>query len=132
MSESYNKSSEKLTWKCKHQNHKPWDATYGSVVNRGSWCTECGVESRTHSNRNSNGLEIAKKYAESKGGKCLSEVYVKSSEKLTWKCKHECHKTWDAVYSSVVNGGRWCTECSKEKKINKKKASLIKPLNHVA
>lgn len=110
----YINSKEKLTWKCKNPEHKPWNSTY-SHVNNGTWCPECGKESMANSKRDRTGLEIAKKHAESKGGKCLSGIYVRGHEKLTWKCKHQNHKYWDASYNSVVNKGSWCRKCSKEK-----------------
>jgi len=47
--------------------------------------------------------------AESRGGKCLSTVYVNSQTKLKWQCK-EGH-IWMAVPASV-SFGRWCRKCT--------------------
>jgi len=51
--------------------------------------------------------------AESRGGKCLSKVYINSQTKLTWQCK-EGH-IWKAIPASV-SFGRWCRECTGLKK----------------
>lgn len=55
-------------------------------------------------------LEIAKKLAVSRGGECLSEVYVKSADKLRWKCSHG-HE-WEDSLNHVKDSGRWCPTCS--------------------
>lgn len=52
--------------------------------------------------------EEAKKLAESKGGKCLSE-YIKTRISMTWVCKKG--HTWDAELSRIRRG-HWCKKCS--------------------
>lgn len=58
----------------------------------------------------------AKEYAESKGGTCLSLVYSKSSDKLTFKCKVAKHEVFETPFSQITRGvnkskGHWCPEC---------------------
>jgi hypothetical protein len=59
-------------------------------------------------------LEKAKNHAISKGGECLSTEYVNSESKLTWKCSNINHPTWEAIYRSIINTGRWCPLCARE------------------
>ncbi len=54
-------------------------------------------------------IENAKKIAESRGGKCLSNTYKNAKEKLTWNCSK--NHTWMAIYDSVVNKNSWCPKC---------------------
>lgn len=55
-------------------------------------------------------LEKAKKYAETRKGKCLTEVYSNSKEKLEWKCQEEHHPSWHRTMS-VVYENSWCKLC---------------------
>ena len=118
LSNEYVNAIEKLTWKCSNQNHNPWNANYDKVVNFGRWCPQCKNERLSDINRNKNGLERAKKYAESKNGKCLSNEYVNNQGKLEWKCSNLNHPSWLASSVHIVNRERWCSHCRKE---NKKK-----------
>ena len=57
-------------------------------------------------------LKKAKEHASSKGGKCLSQRYVSSRDKLEWRCHDPKHKSWHAKYSNVLTkNGSWCPEC---------------------
>lgn len=60
-------------------------------------------------------LEKAKNHAISKGGECLSNEYVNSTSKLLWKCSNINHPTWGGTYSDIVNKGRWCPLCARER-----------------
>lgn len=107
VSDEYSGVKKKLKWCC-HKNHE-WESSYSSMVINGSWCPKCGLENISSNQINKNGLEMAKKYAISKGGECLSDEYIKSSEKLEWKCNNG--HTWSATYGSVVTSDRWCPKC---------------------
>jgi hypothetical protein len=50
-----------------------------------------------------------KELARSKGGECLSDVYVNTNTKLKWRCE-EGHE-WKAVPSSIKTG-TWCPYCA--------------------
>jgi thiol-disulfide isomerase/thioredoxin len=50
-----------------------------------------------------------KKLAESKGGKCLSDVYINSKTKLLWECQKG--HTWETVLGSIKQG-HWCPVCA--------------------
>ena len=54
-------------------------------------------------------LKECQKYAEKKGGKCLSEKYINCSTYMKWKCK-EGH-IWKAKYQDIKNSNSWCARC---------------------
>lgn len=60
-------------------------------------------------------LLSCQQYAESKGGKCLSQEYINTHEKLIWQC--EFGHIWEAMPSNVKRG-KWCSTCSRNKKLN--------------
>lgn len=55
-------------------------------------------------------IEIAKEYAKSKGGVCLSDVYINYSSNLTWHCGNKEHDNWEASYG-IINRKTWCPQC---------------------
>lgn len=59
-------------------------------------------------------LEFVNDYAEHRGGKCLSDVYVNDTSYLLWKCDkgHE----WKAPLCRLRNQKTWCPRCAREKK----------------
>jgi len=61
-------------------------------------------------------LKIYQKIAESKGGKCLSDVYVNSGEKLLFECQNK-HQ-WKAIPDNIKNKGTWCPICRRRKNKN--------------
>lgn len=111
LSSEYINMHNKLKWKCNHVNHKPWFASFTSIIHNNTWCKQCSNEKASLNLRNKNGLLEAQEYAESKGGKCLSTNYINSNTKLEWKCNIAEHNSWFANFSSVVLGGGWCPEC---------------------
>lgn len=99
LSEKYEGQKEKLKFRCK-EGHI-FDATPTSIKNRGSWCLICsGKEKGT--------IKEMQEVAKSKGGKCLSLLYVDSKTKLEWQCKDE-HK-WLAIPRDVKHKS-WCPAC---------------------
>lgn len=101
LSERYQHIRAPLAWECK-QGHR-WKASASAMV-EGSWCDKCVKEDY---------LAELQKLAKRKGGKCVSENYVKSGSPLLWECK-EGHR-WKAVPGSI-RGGHWCPECAGVKK----------------
>lgn len=93
--------SSKTKIKCK-KGHI-WESTYLSIVLNGRWCPECGgVKKLT--------IADAKNIAIERHGRCISNKYVNSNEKLKWTCYlgHE----WVATLSSVKNNNGWCPKCN--------------------
>ena len=99
LSKKYINSRTKLELECK-EGHRWFNIP--SHIKRGQWCRDCsGLRKLT--------IEQMQELAKSRGGKCLSKIYVNSGTKLKWKCK-EGHE-WNAVPSSI-NRGSWCKKCS--------------------
>ena len=73
-----------------------------------------------------NPLEIAKEYAKTKDGECLSieTVYKNNMSKFIWKCANPKHKPWSARFSNIVNKPHWCPECGKGN-LSEKRTRLI-------
>ncbi len=112
LSNEYKNSSNKMIWKCSNKKHNTWDASYAEVVNNNTWCPQCKGKRISEALLNKDGLKIAQEYAESKGGKCVSNEYLGANSKLEWKCANNYHKSWFANYDSVVRAKSWCPECS--------------------
>lgn len=103
LSTSYTKAKEKLFWQCK-EGHQ-WSIALSNIINANSWCPVCRKS------------EIEQKYlnemhsiAKSKNGKCLSEKYIKASEKIKWQCENG--HIWYALLANI-RAGCWCPECKK-------------------
>lgn len=74
LSTEYINSSSRLTWKC-DKGHQ-WESSY-NLINKGTWCPECGKVSISIKNKDKEGLIKSQEYAISKSGKCLSTEYIK-------------------------------------------------------
>ncbi len=85
-----------------------WKAMPYSILS-GTWCPKCAnVEAGLNRRLK---LDDIKDYAKAKGGKCLSESYTNSGNKLLWQCEkgHE----WEATQENVMhkNNPTWCPKC---------------------
>lgn len=96
-----------LLWRCK-EGHQ-WSATPNNIK-RGKWCPYCAGKARLT-------IEQMREIAAARGGKCLSDKYTKSDDKLQWECA-EGHR-WEATPESVKGyggkGGSWCPLCARRK-----------------
>ncbi len=54
-------------------------------------------------------IEDMKAVAKSRGGECLSAMFVNCHDKLTWKCMHG--HIWDTRFWTIKKGS-WCPVCS--------------------
>jgi hypothetical protein len=59
-------------------------------------------------------LESLRQHALSKGGLCLSAIYLGGRDRYEWEC-HLGHK-WQAIWYNVKNGS-WCHECERLRRI---------------
>ena len=105
LSNTYNNANSRLEWECS-EGHR-WRATPGSVK-YGSWCKVC-AGSRTHT------IEEMRKYAGSKGWKCLSDSYKNNKVLLEWQCENE-HR-WEATANNILRGSK-CPRCSGKQILN--------------
>ena len=67
--------------------------------------------------------------AESRGGECLSTVYINSSSHLTWECG--CGNIWEAIPANIKSG-RWCAKCGAKKSWNKRTKPSLQTLHQLA
>ena len=107
LSTVYEGNSVPLQWRC--ANGHVW-STKPINVTIGHWCPECGKDvaaARARSTRL--GIELMRKLASKRGGRCLSTNYVNTQTKLHWECK--VGHRWFAVPSNVKNGS-WCPACA--------------------
>ena len=110
LSKIYINNQTKLKWECS-KGHQ-WNAMPSKVV-LGQWCRICSYKEINKDKKLTIGQmdEIAK----TKGGKCLSTIYVNSKTKLKWECS-KGHQ-WDAMPIKVKNAGTWCPFCAGNRKI---------------
>ena len=108
LSTEYINSKKNLQWKCHDLKHLSWNAPFDRVVGSKRWCPECAK------NQQLPGIELAKEYAKSKNGECLSTQYINTKTKLQWKCENEKHLSWFSSFEHAVTRNQWCPHCYKE------------------
>lgn len=98
LSNDYKNNLAKLLWRCP-KGHE-WEAAAASIL-RGSWCPFCVGRRKT--------VLDMQRWAQERGGFCLSSEYVNPTTKLLWKCSvgHE----WQAIPNAIQQGG-WCPFCA--------------------
>lgn len=119
LSSKYLNANSHLEWKCANPNHEPWFSRYGHIVTEKRWCRRCASSEVNSKRINPNGLQIAKDYAISKGGQCLSQKYENCKTLLEWKCGNNEHDSWFRSYTNTVTGCLWCRKCSTIEKAKK-------------
>jgi len=108
LSESYFNVDSKMKWSC-DKGHE-WTASLYNIKNRKQWCPYCAKNVKLT-------LELAKKIAKERGGKCLSKSYFNIDSKLKWKCA-KGHK-WASSLYNIKNKKYWCPHCAKnQRKLN--------------
>jgi len=111
LSDTFVSSQSPMEWRCKH-NHI-FVKNY-SGVQQGHWCAICSGRARKT-------IQDARDLAESRGGKCLSDVYVNSKAKMSFECS--CGFRWESNYSSISQG-QWCPRCGNIRRGLARKLSL--------
>jgi hypothetical protein len=70
-------------------------------------------------------IEKLRELAKTRGGDCLSTIYLGVKAKLEWVCK-EGH-TWDAT-PDTISTGTWCPVCANVRRVIKQRfSSLLSP-----
>jgi hypothetical protein len=101
--------NDKLKFEC-GEGHI-WETSPQSIKNMNSWCWECFKKSQMVDS-----LETYRQIARDRGGVCLSEEYLGSMKKLSFRC-NEGH-IWSATPNSIKSKKTWCRECATKNKFD--------------
>jgi hypothetical protein len=101
LSESFNGTEKIHHYRCDAGHEWSAPALLGKL---GDWCRQCCHQTRSLS------LDVARRHAQQKGGKCLATHYRNSIEKMSWQCR-EGH-IWEQSLS-LIRAGEWCRICRK-------------------
>jgi hypothetical protein len=108
ISKSINSKNTKLVIIC-DKGHT-FETRYDHLLN-GHFCKECAV--RSNSDKQRGNIEEMNKIAESRGGKCLSTIYLNANHNLEWECI-KGHR-WKATPKNIKRG-TWCQKCYWERR----------------
>lgn len=103
LSGQYLGSNIKLAWCCANAGHPSWMANPDGIA-RGGWCAECSPGTSTRS------IDDARKEAQDKGGRCLSEKYLNNKDPMQWECGSAGKHVFTSSFNSVQQG-QWCPMC---------------------
>ncbi len=73
-----------------------------------------------------NGLQRLQEYAKSRGGECISPIYLGGERKHSFRCAQG--HIWDARPSSMLGNSTWCQQCQSDQQrlgIDKVRASAV-------
>lgn len=104
LSTKYIEQRNALIWSC--HKHGEWKSDYSNIVLRNRWCPTCFKEKQQKIC-----LDRAHTYAQSLGGKCLTNNFINSNDLFEWKCDNIKHKKWSSKYNIVLGNKSWCPEC---------------------
>lgn len=107
ISELYKNALVPLEFNCQKCNYS-FLTRWEHFKNNKTKCPRCAGKAKR-------GIEDAREKAESMGGKCLSDNYENSWNKLVWQCKNG--HIWEASFSSVFYENTWCRRCYVEESL---------------
>lgn len=113
LSTEYNGPKSKLKFKCS-EGHI-WYASPSDIKNSNSWCPYCGQLSSAK--KRAFGIEYVKEFISKYNGDCLSDKYLNSHSKLSFKCS-EGH-IFSIDFHSIKNKGKWCPVCQNRPRVSK-------------
>ena len=100
LSKEYINTNTKMKWECK-EGHT-LETTFGQMKYRKHWCSICSGHIKLT-------LYDCQKYAEEKGGKCLSDKYINSTILMKWRCNKN-HK-FDRSFHTMRQHNLYCPIC---------------------
>jgi hypothetical protein len=105
LSDHYVNNSTKMRFRCSegHEFSMHW-----GNIGSGHWCKRCSLAHINDSRRHT--LDVLRKVAKERGGRCLATSYRNAHEKVLWEC--ELGHQWNATTHNVKNGGHWCPRCA--------------------
>lgn len=86
-----------------------WLAVGSVILGLNSWCMKCAAKRIGEATRLVDGLERLQTWAQNRGGRCLSDVYVGMQARYRFLCEggHE----WEAT-GVHIRKGSWCPHCA--------------------
>lgn len=111
LSTQYINNKSKLRWRCK-DGHE-FDSSLFNVNTMRTWCIVCAY--KTNGKNRADSIDMCIAHAESKGGKCLDDVYTHSQSNIKWQC--DKGHIWNAQWQTV-KAGSWCPSCARVAKHN--------------
>ena len=123
LSKVYKLNYDKLEFQCA-QGHI-WKTKAVHVKSK-RWCPKCAYIYTSNLNRDS--IELYRRIAKERGGKCLSTEYTRCHEKLKFQCSKE--HIWSAKAIDVKRG-RWCPTCG-HKRAGEKGRDSIESFHKIA
>lgn len=115
LSNEYVNRQTKMRWRCLCG--KVFAATAHSVMSSESPCKRCY-------GRHEEPIKEFQRIAKSKGGICLSKVYVNAVTKLSFQCG-KCGYQWKTLPSVIKRGG-WCRKCADIDNAHRQRFNLTK------
>ena len=117
LSKRYLGIRENHLWECaaKHR----WEATVTAVVTRGTWCLACSRVGKRL------GIEAMREAAQKRGGECLTEHYIITSQPLDWRC---AKGHFFRLTANSLKSGYWCPVCAKENR----RAQCLEKMREIA
>jgi hypothetical protein len=97
----------KYRFVCAHGHE--WAVDVSRMMNKGSWCPHCVNIARAKRQFDSNGLAKLQSVAQSRGGRCLSDIYLGTAKKHKFECAQG--HTWRTT-AADIHLGRWCRICA--------------------
>lgn len=107
LSSEYINNHTKMTWQCSKKH--TWESSYNNIQKH--WCPVCSAESRSKSKRIP--IDVYRKAAKKKGGKCLSKSVSSCYDKLEFECA-KGHK-WFGRADQIKNTSQWCPICANKR-----------------
>ena len=103
----------KAMFVCKTHNIEWSNSSIHSVYTEKKKCKECRKLGAKHIDTSSliSDLDNIRMIAESRNGKCLSDVYIDSFHPMLFKCKVEEHPVFEKTPSDIRRNV-WCNECA--------------------
>lgn len=105
LSKTYKGSEVPLLWGC-GAGHQWWALSW--KIKAGDWCSRCQVNRRRQL-ESERYLNLLRKAAAKKGGRCVGKTFKGSQAKVEFECSFG-HK-WLARAANVLHHNSWCPKC---------------------
>lgn len=124
LSKRFKDRESNLRWKCAVGHIFEYTP---KMIQRGSWCPKCKSHKKC-----SKSLELMKKWAAKREGKCLSTTYINNEDQLVWEFKngHQFKKNRDQI--KQLTAANWCSKCKTLEQDKKREVKKLKTIHQHA